>query len=246
MRYASGQAHGTRVGTGFAVPASVLELLGGESKAIVDQHEVSAPPDVSVPPELLADLYDPQLVIFPEYVGSDRRRAGGSISRIRGGDRRSLRLGQIVMVILLTVAATVPLTLIASHASSAPVTTRTVPRATAAHQEAVAARHAVRAGRTRGLASGTAQLSSPVARAARTVGASPTRAAATSMVACGATGTLAPATACARRQANLERHAVLEARRAARELARNSSAASMKTGASPLTAPARPGTRSAH
>jgi hypothetical protein len=97
---------------------SAAELLGGgidgSGRAI----------DVFVSPQLLADLHDPRLVIAPDYVGPDRRRPQpprmGAVRHLdRSVPRRSVDRTpgwrQVLVTVLATVAAVVPLTLIAAH-----------------------------------------------------------------------------------------------------------------------------------
>jgi hypothetical protein len=79
--------------------------------------------EVYVPPEMLSDLHDPRLVITPDYVGRDRRRPGIGRGRPARGGRPSLRLRDVVTVALVTAAAVVPLTLIASQQAPQSMTT---------------------------------------------------------------------------------------------------------------------------
>jgi hypothetical protein len=85
--------------------------------------------DIYLPPGLLDDLHDPNLIITPGYVGPERRDPAQRHRsyRSRRGPRRpgrGLRLIETAAVVLATVVAAVPLTLIASHsmvgASAAP------------------------------------------------------------------------------------------------------------------------------
>ena len=96
---------------------SAYELLAGDAGQ-------SYPPDVDLPPELLADLHEQWLVITPDYVGRDRRqshgalghddRNGRTLDRRRQGAATGFR--ERFMVTLVTVAVVVPLTLMAVHA----------------------------------------------------------------------------------------------------------------------------------
>lgn len=85
------------------MPVSAHGLLGGDSVGTVSDLELY------VPPEMLADLHEPRLVITPGYIGRDRRRAAPSPWRVRRQSRS--RLGLVVMVALITSATVVPLTL---------------------------------------------------------------------------------------------------------------------------------------
>lgn len=92
-------------------------------------------PVVRVSPWMVADLYDPGLVITDDYVGRDRR----SITRDLGprpAAHRPLRIGQMLVVAVITAVAVVPLTLMASGGSSV-ATVRGVPVAGAATSRSV-------------------------------------------------------------------------------------------------------------
>ena len=84
-------------------PVSAHGLLGGDSVGTVSDLEVY------VPPELLADLHEPRLVITPGYIGRDRRRPVPWRWRVRRQPKS--RLALVVMVALITSATVVPLTL---------------------------------------------------------------------------------------------------------------------------------------
>jgi hypothetical protein len=85
------------------VPVSAHGLLGGDSVGTVSDLELY------VPPEMLADLHEPRLVITPGYIGRDRRRPAPPQW---GGPREpTSRLALVVMVALVTSATVVPLTL---------------------------------------------------------------------------------------------------------------------------------------
>jgi hypothetical protein len=84
-------------------PVSAHGLLGGDSVGTVSDLELY------VPPEMLADLHEPRLVITPGYIGRDRRRPAPPQW---GGPRQpTSRLALVVMVALVTSATVVPLTL---------------------------------------------------------------------------------------------------------------------------------------
>jgi hypothetical protein len=86
-----------------AEPVSAHGLLGGDSVGTVSDLEVY------VPPEMLADLHEPRLVITPGYIGRDRRRPAPWQRRVRRPP--TSRLALVVMVALITSAIVVPLTL---------------------------------------------------------------------------------------------------------------------------------------
>ncbi len=112
-------------------PLSAYALLGGP--VVVPESDVVVPGSddgVYVPPELVADLYAPDLVITPGYIGPSHRGApprlrprpvpdyvapAASVTRLR------LRLWEIVVVVVVTVAVAVPLTLIVSAYAGHPV-----------------------------------------------------------------------------------------------------------------------------
>ena len=77
--------------------------------------------EVYVPPELLVDLHAPDLVITPGYIGPERRAwsrlAVGATSSHRSGKggHRSLRLVEALVIVLASVALSVPVTLVVSH-----------------------------------------------------------------------------------------------------------------------------------
>ena len=122
--------------------------------------------EVHVPAALLADLYAPDLVITPRYVGPERRtrtrvdavavpRWGAAApGRGRAG---SLRLVEAVLIALVSVGLAVPLTLLASHQASHAVGAAAPPAGAApgaasaarasAHQAAAAHREAQGAAR---------------------------------------------------------------------------------------------------
>ncbi len=80
------------------------------------------PSEVAVHPDLLADLHEPGLIITPDYVGRDRRLAGLRPDR-NGGRRRSsgpsVRFVHLVLAVVATTIAVIPLTLLASDALGA-------------------------------------------------------------------------------------------------------------------------------
>ncbi len=92
--------------------------------------------DVVITPDLVADLYDPTLIISHGYVGPDRRRHDRSAPP-EAGIPQWVR--QIVSVVLLTAMVVIPLTLIAARSvppaasgqSPAPETGQAAPKSTA-------------------------------------------------------------------------------------------------------------------
>jgi hypothetical protein len=87
-----------------------------------------------MPPELLADLYEPHLIISADYVGPDPRYFEWDRPRrdaAAGAPLRhafSARVLQILVVVLVTVAVIVPMTLIVSQAPpGAPSPRPTIP-----------------------------------------------------------------------------------------------------------------------
>jgi hypothetical protein len=91
-------------------PASAASIL---ATPIVDLPLRS---EIDLPPELLADLNDPRLIITPDYIGIDPRRPGRRPERITGGAGVGLRMRQIVVTALITATTVVPLTLMATGA----------------------------------------------------------------------------------------------------------------------------------
>jgi hypothetical protein len=81
--------------------------------------------EIYLPPGLLDDLHDPSLVITSAYVGPERRVRSRRSPRDRSDRARRrpgrwLRTSEVVAVIVATVAAVVPLSLIVAHAPMAP------------------------------------------------------------------------------------------------------------------------------
>lgn len=208
--------------------SSAYNLLG-------DGAPTGHPVEIDLPPGMLDDLHHPALVISPGYVGPERRRwADRRWADQRWADRRSglhrhpigrrpgrgLRLSETIMVIAVTVAAVVPLTLILSHgptpASSA---RRSPPRSAAVSARAAGAvptarRHpAPRQPRAARLAGGRSATTGKSAAGA-----------ATAVSSCTAPATPALTARCARRQAAIERHVRVAALRATRQARRRSSA----------------------
>jgi len=85
-----------------------------DTMALRSQEVVVRPHDVEVviAPELVADLYDPSLVISPGYVGPDRRRFDRSAPP-KGEFPRWLR--RAMEVVLLTAIVVAPLTMITAR-----------------------------------------------------------------------------------------------------------------------------------
>jgi hypothetical protein len=107
------------------LPATAYELLAGGPGTTLEPFEV--------PVELLADLDVYPLIITPDYVGADRRSAIRSPAihqyptprppairqyyapRETG---RSVRAFEVLVIMVITMAIAIPLTLMASHASA--------------------------------------------------------------------------------------------------------------------------------
>jgi hypothetical protein len=194
-------------------------------------------PDGELPPGLLADLYDPRLVISADYVGRDRRRPRPMAPRGRSSHGPSLRVRQAIVVVVVTAAAVVPLTLMAArtpvHAAprtSAIRSVATVPpakvarthwaragRAARVRQAELARTHRARSGRAaRGLVQ-VAHVKASAVLPVAAIGAETavgTRAAATAPVLCAETSeTMSPAN-CVRFKAAEDRRALRSARHA--------------------------------
>jgi hypothetical protein len=104
---------------GVRVGARVGANVGGSVGGRVDGAPRS--PEVPVAPELLADLYEPHLIITADYVGPDPRYVKWARPRYEAAaaplrQRLPARVLEILVVVLVTVAAVVPVTLIASQA----------------------------------------------------------------------------------------------------------------------------------
>jgi hypothetical protein len=113
-------------------PVSAHGLLGGDAVGTVSDLELY------VPPEMLADLHEPRLVITPGYIGRDRRRPTPSPWRVCR--RPKSRLVLVVMVALITSATVVPLTLaLAPRGVSATATSPVRAQATAPGTDIAAA-----------------------------------------------------------------------------------------------------------
>ena len=135
--------------------------------------------EVVVSPELVADLYDPSLVISPGYVGPDRRRTDRTESPKHGVPQW---LRRVFEVVLLTGMVVVPLTMIASR-SVPPAATGSSPTQVQAPGKAGAASSAAtRRGATHVFTASSQQIARAEAayqRALARVGASATVAAPT-------------------------------------------------------------------
>ncbi len=105
---------GVRVGdrVGGGVDESVGGRVGGSFRKA----------EVRMPPELLADLYEPHLIITADYVGPDPRyvewdrplhEAGAGAPLRHAFSARKL---EILVVVLVTVSVVVPITVVASQA----------------------------------------------------------------------------------------------------------------------------------
>lgn len=191
--------------------------------------------EVYVPPSLLADLHAPDLVITPRYVGPERRlwsRLPVGAAPSPPDDRRSLRLMEAVVIVLVSVALAVPLTLLASHQiaravpaapAARPAADAAVPAARSAAQQAALARHQAALARREATA-GARQAASAQRRTARTARQAARLEAATAARAQRATAT-------ASRRAAAEQRAVV---RSEQQAARSASRAALvaRSGAS--------------
>jgi len=104
-------------------PASAASLLGTPIVALPLR------PEIDLPPELLADLNDPRLIITPDYIGIDRRRSGGWPKCVARAPKVGLRMRQIVVTALITTTAVIPLTLVATGALAQAHIAHTTPQA---------------------------------------------------------------------------------------------------------------------
>jgi hypothetical protein len=164
---------GDRVGGGLGggVGGGVDESVGGR----VDGAPCNA--EVRMSPELLADLYEPHLIISADYVGPDpryvewdrprREAAAGAPLRHAFSDR----MLEILAVVLVTVAVVVPITLVASQgvrgAPSPQPTTRIV-SAPPSSAPPSSAPHATPVGRSANPTSPNSSGATPVAAGAAT------------------------------------------------------------------------------
>lgn len=76
------------------------------------------PSEVHVPRELLSDLDVYPLIITPDYIGPDRRTTVRHYPD-RPGTGRSLRALEVLVIMVITLAVAIPLTLMTSHAAAA-------------------------------------------------------------------------------------------------------------------------------
>ncbi len=173
----------------------------------VDHSEHDTLAEVTLPAEWLADLYDPRLVITPDYVGTDRRHT------VRAGRRGSRHLHTLA-VVLATTAAVVPLTLLIVRSPTATPPSRPArPASTARTHHSVPAppspapTHRTASVRRRAAATTTPRTArSTHARSRPAVGAASN---------C-ATGGASTTSSCGRHQAVLERRTARAERRALR------------------------------
>jgi hypothetical protein len=93
-------------------PVTAYGLLAGGRRTTFE------PSEVHVPHELLSDLDVYPLIITPDYIGPDRRTTVRHYpDRPRPG--RSLRGLEVLVIMVITMAVAIPLTLMTSHASAA-------------------------------------------------------------------------------------------------------------------------------
>jgi hypothetical protein len=204
----------TRRATGS--PPSAHGLLGGG----VDTW--AREPDVPVPPELVADLHHPDLIITPGFVGVERRRRLGDVDRwgtqpVRSRRRRLVWARRALFVLGIAVAVAV----LALIASPGPV--QAVPH-TGSRAESASSARALRSSRVaqrRADRSAARDLRAAAERSRRAgIGPSPTAAApatagALAAPACSVSTPVTPAR-CARLQVADERRVRQAARQAAR------------------------------
>jgi hypothetical protein len=197
--------------------------------------------EIYLPPGLLDDLHDPSLVITPAYVGPERRiRSRRSPrhrpDRARRRPGRWLRVSEVVAVIVATVAAVVPLSLIVAHAPMAPAAVHLAashrsaanvhasrPAPGSRRQAAEIRLHQDRSEAGRSTAGDHGAVAAAAAPSARMVATAPAPAIAVATAngaptpaACQAPGTPAMVTRCARVIARSERRAERLAVRSAR------------------------------
>ena len=93
-------------------PVTAYGLLAGGPGTTLE------PSEVHVPRELLSDLDVYPLIITPDYIGPDRRSTIRHYPD-RRGTGRSLRALEVLVIMVITMAVAIPLTLMASHAAAA-------------------------------------------------------------------------------------------------------------------------------
>jgi hypothetical protein len=196
-------------GPAGVTPVSAHSLLAGT----IDRPTVW--PVVHVPPEMVADLHEPRLIISPDYVGRDRRHGIVHRQPLAPPRRSTHRLAQAVIVALVTTAAVVPLTLMVAHQA---------PTATGPGRATRAQVHPATTARTPRVRPARASIASSAGTAARQ-GRSTDRAAAQSARAAAAADQRAARTArasnraeqrSAAQAARATRHSAVQAARAAR------------------------------
>jgi hypothetical protein len=155
---------------GGGLDESVDGSVGGRADCRVDAASRHA--EVSMPPELLADLYEPHLIITADYVGPDPRYVDWDRLRreaAAGAPLRhavSARMLEILVVVLVTVAVVVPITLIASQAVRGAPSPQPTTRVTSAPTSS--APHATPVGRSANPTSPNSPGATPVAAGAAT------------------------------------------------------------------------------
>jgi hypothetical protein len=87
-----------------------------------DLRTAPRPQSIVVTPDMVADLYEPALIITADYVGRDRRQVERSASRPGRGAHR-YRLRTVVLSIVATIATIAPLGAMAMLSSITPSTT---------------------------------------------------------------------------------------------------------------------------
>ncbi len=161
-----------------------------------------------IPPGLLDDLYDPDLIIVPGYIGPDRRRTPRKRHETSPSHDRSSGIVRTLLVVLVTAVAAVLLTLMAIH--PAPAATAATPPASR-----VAARS--RPPRTNGLRTAApTRPAAPTGRAAAGATRARGTAPASARIACVPAG--ASGASCVRRREAAHRRALAHLRALRRAL----------------------------
>jgi hypothetical protein len=92
-------------------PVTAYGLLAGGQDTTLEPHEVH------VPHELLSDLDVYPLIITPDYIGADRRATVRQYPEPHR-TRRSLGALEVLVIMVITLAVAIPLTVMASHAAA--------------------------------------------------------------------------------------------------------------------------------
>lgn len=197
-----------------AAPDGSLSAYG-----LLDVDGTGSAVDIHLPPGVLDDLHDPSLIITPGYVGPERRDRAQRYRIYRSKralrrPRRGLRLIEAVAVVLAVVAATVPLTLVASHSMVEASAARPAPSHHTAEATGTprASRAAVRQHQSAGLGRGHVRL----AANRRRVATGPAIAVQAPSTSCGLPGNVVLTARCSARLARTDRQEKRTSLRAAR------------------------------